>query len=448
MLDGDPSSSTPSGRICARCTNPARYRCPRCMAPACSLVCSQKHKADTGCTGERNKADYIPINAYGWGTMMRDYCYLEEVGRKVGDWGSEIVRGGFNMENDKRGRDTRTRGRGRPHKQGAGRAKRDVLKAQLEALDIDVDLLSNGMERRSLNHSTYDQKSRCLLLTIEFKFYPPSAIASTSSTAPPSRAPYTLVSHRNPISTTLLSALQRHVPWHPSKSQKQRENPIPDWVPPLINPHPDDPEGFSLPHCYIRARLDLPHTTCTDPKTPYYHKLDPTSSISVLLRDTCFVEFPAIHVFDPDASSFQGTVIDKAGSLAWLPEDEQGGKRAPKRRKISKIAGRDTITGLVGGYGSESDPESGDVGTEKTNGLAMLGNYSGSDDEMEPPSDTEVVRIGDRSQDSDEEPSGSDVEDTPIDPARLLELVKQAQGQVDEDTVDWGDEWDFDAGSA
>jgi len=32
-----------------------------------------------------------------------------------------------------------------------------------------------------------------------------------------------------------------------------------------------------------------------------------------------------------------------------------------------------------------------------------------------------------------------------LDPARLLEFVRQARSAVDEDILDWGDEWDIDA---
>ncbi|KIJ70326.1 hypothetical protein HYDPIDRAFT_23441 [Hydnomerulius pinastri MD-312] len=386
--------------------------------------------------------------------MLRDYCYLEDVGRKVGEWGDEIVRGGYGMENSGRGKDIRGRGgrgRGAPNgrrKAGAGRSKRDILKAYLETLDIDVDLLPNGMERRNLNQSTFDQKSKSPLLTIEFKLYPPTTATSASSPPPPS---HTVLSHRNQLTATLLTALQRHISWTPSKTQKLKEAALPDWLPPLVNPHPDDPEGFNPPHCYIYAHVDVPQAIYpgvvpTTTKGTYYHKLDPALNLSELLRNTHFVEFPTIHVFDPDASSFQGTVVDKAGSIARFSEDERDGERAVKRRKLSQNAGRKAIAGLVGGYGSESGSQSEeDTEINKTNGLVMLGGYSGSDDDEKVRSGTEAYHMEDESRALDDVDSSSDVEDTPLDPVVLLELVKQAQGAADEDAVDWGDEWDVEA---
>ena len=95
--------------------------------------------------------------------MMDDYVFLEDMSRKVGDWGREIVKGGYSFHGDNRGRG---RGGGRGMKGrgksggggGSGRTKRDVLKLQLEARDIDMDLLPIGMERRKANQSSWDYK--------------------------------------------------------------------------------------------------------------------------------------------------------------------------------------------------------------------------------------------------------------------------------------------------
>ena len=69
----------------------------------------------------------MPPNQYGYMALMDDYVFLEEVGRKVGEWGKEIVTGGYlasGTQGDGRGRGGgrgRMRGRGRgahmlPHK--------------------------------------------------------------------------------------------------------------------------------------------------------------------------------------------------------------------------------------------------------------------------------------------------------------------------------------------
>jgi hypothetical protein len=96
------------------------------------------------------------MNKYGWGDMMDDYVFLENIGRHVGEWGMEIGRGGFSMRGGERGR-----GRGRGRGKGTGRntrTKQDILKQQLDFRDIDMELLPVGMEKKKLNRSIWDFK--------------------------------------------------------------------------------------------------------------------------------------------------------------------------------------------------------------------------------------------------------------------------------------------------
>lgn len=158
-------ASGSSNRACAVCSSPPRYTCPRCSIPTCSLPCSRAHKSTTGCSGERNKAAYVQMNAYGWGTMMRDYCFLEEIGRNVSAWGEEIAREGFATTGNGKVKEVRGRGRGGARANGRGRggrsggsSKRDLLKAHLDSLDIEMDALPIGMQRRKVNQSTFDAK--------------------------------------------------------------------------------------------------------------------------------------------------------------------------------------------------------------------------------------------------------------------------------------------------
>ena len=92
----------------------------------------------------------------------------EDVGRQVTEWGREIVQGGYSHsgENSRGGRG-RGRGRGRGMSGGmrggvgheyAGRNKRETLKMEMDFRDIEIDMLPAGMERRTLNQSTWDIK--------------------------------------------------------------------------------------------------------------------------------------------------------------------------------------------------------------------------------------------------------------------------------------------------
>jgi len=100
------------------------------------------------------------MNEYGLGTLMDDYVFLEELGRKAGEWGRDIAKSGYGAgqaTGSVRGVSMRGRGRG-SGRGGLQRTKRDILKTQLELREIDVDMLPSGMERRSCNQSTWDFK--------------------------------------------------------------------------------------------------------------------------------------------------------------------------------------------------------------------------------------------------------------------------------------------------
>ncbi|KAG1753806.1 uncharacterized protein EDB91DRAFT_1215231 [Suillus paluster] len=448
-------ASGSSTRLCARCSTPARYTCPGCSTPTCSLPCSRAHKSETGCSGERNKAAYVQMNAYGWGTMMRDYCFLEEVGRKVSGWGGEIALegyaiAGYEKAKDMRGRGGARMGRGRGRGgRGSGSSKRDLLKAHLETLDIEMDVLPVGMHRRKVNQSTLDAKTQAALLTIEFKFYPGAPSQPSSSAA---SAPYAALVHRNAIHSPLITLLQRHVPQHPTSNKDRpkpkKENSCPDWVTSLVHPHPDDPEGFKVPHCYLPARMDLSRITYYPgvgmQGGPSYYKICPSQTLQELLQGTHFAEFPTIHIYDPDSSTFVGNVVTKGGQLSPMSEDEQD-IRATKRRKLNAKAGRKAISGLVGDYGSDSETASEKVvATQTRDELGVLGSYAESDHDDEDcvvearTTEDDIGSTGSFSADEGEGPE--------LDYAAVLELIKQAQGAADYDSeaVDWGDDWDED----
>ncbi|KAH7930276.1 hypothetical protein BV22DRAFT_1028500 [Leucogyrophana mollusca] len=294
---------------------------------------------------------------------------------------------------------------------------------ELEALDIEMDLLPAGMERRKANQSTWDAKHRTALLTIEFKFHPPSSIAPQEPIPP-----FSLLTHRNSIDNPLLSLIQQHVA---DRSRSKKESTLPSWMKTLVHPDPEDPEGFAAPQCCMNAFLD----PLTAPKGAYY-RFDSTQPLLSLLRGTHFVEYPTIEIWEEGA--FAGTVVNTKGSVT-----QHADERKPKRRKLSAKAGRKAISGLLGGYGSDDDSEE----QENNNGLSLLGTYGPSDDDISDESEGggEEEPALDAGDGEDEE--AEDAEEV-LDPAVLLELIKHAQGlhEADgEDTLDWGDEdWEGD----
>ncbi|EDR14183.1 uncharacterized protein LACBIDRAFT_305745 [Laccaria bicolor S238N-H82] len=405
------ASSTEHRSLCNVCNYKyAIYTCPRCTTRTCSLPCSSSHKSSTGCSGERNKAAYVPMNRYGWGTMMDDYTFLEGVGRKVEGWGREIARGRF--------------GNGRPAVRGRGRGggsggagsttKRDVLKVQLDMRDIEMELLPVGMERRKMNESSWDFKNKTALLTVQFKFNPPRNPFAPSSQQPD--PPFVLVTHRNNINQTLLSLIQGHV-----KDRAKSKNSCPGWVKSLVLPNPSETDSFVPPQCVMPAQIN---SVTINPGSRPYYSFNPLESFVSLLRKTHFVEFPTIEIWE----EFEGTVLSTEGTIVRQKEE-----RPLKRRKLTSKASKAAMNGLLGAYGSEEEDE-----TDSQNVLSILGDYVGSDEEF-----VDDERKGEDYADAD---GVTDEEvDIDLDPAALLELVrqiedgKQLRGGVNNDNVDWGD---------
>ncbi|KAH9853590.1 hypothetical protein C2E23DRAFT_699373, partial [Lenzites betulinus] len=436
---------------CAIChADAAKYTCPRCAVRTCSLACSTAHKTHgAGCSGVRDKAAYVPMNQYGYMALMNDYTFLEEMGRKVGDWGREIVQGGYmagagdrGARGGGRGGRGRGRGRGAAH---AGRpaSKRDVLKLQLDFRDIELELLPNGMERRTLNQSTWDFKNKTALLTVEFKFHPPRNLLAPPSQPP--EPPFSLLTHRNTLEATLLGALRAHVS---ERSRSKKDKTPPAWVQGLVLPDADVPDAFAPPLCVMSTPLDplaslSSHASIPQPgrllRTAYY-KLDHSKPLGALLKHKHFVEFPTIEVWEEDA--FQGTIVDERGAIVHGDYEEP----LPKRRKLNARQAKKAMNGLLGGYGSDEAEEGAE---EERNVMNLLGGYADSGDEG---------NDGGEDDWGDEDAEGEtdeeyEAEESPEVLAAMLQKLRDAgalrdpvldsnlagHGVADEDQVDWGD---------
>lgn len=441
----------------------------------------------------------MPPNQYGYMALMDDYVFLEEVGRKVGEWGKEIVTGGYlasGTQSDGRGRGggrgrMRGRGRGAHTRPDGPRSKREVLKMALDNIDIEMELLPVGMERRTLNQSTWDASDQTALLTMELVFHPPRFSTSSGPSTPPQ--PVRILTHRNRLSHSLLSNLQSRLSERVQSKTKQKEKSLPEWITDLVLPHSEDPEAFVEPVCVMQTRLD-PLAAVSSIHQPYssqyafglrpghitrqaYYKIPPGAPLSTSLRRKNFVEFPTIEIFE--SGTFSGTIVDDEGSIirstgdAETDEEESG--RRKKRRKLGKKEGREKLGGLLGGYGSGSGSEDDDK-KEEQNVFNMLSGYAGSDDEAEPgaafdqnkgsegPFDFELgdedaegeTDDGEFEDDYDEEDQNP-VEPSKKDPEALAKILEQLRREGalrdpgadsrfgvddDEEQVDWGDSGD------
>lgn len=392
------------------------------------------------------------MKEYGYGTLMNDYVYLEDVGRKVKEWGRDISRRKYQVtEPDRTGGKIRRK------------SKNEAFQLQLEIREISRILLPPGMERKKLSQSCWDSRLRSssffisyhgvlndmhtyrqkkIYLTVEFVFSKGHEVNDSIR----------LMTHKNNIDQPLLTLLQTHVGeklkkvTRRGKSKANPKDSINDettleWLKELVFPNPPDQlESFAPPLCLLRPTEPLnssERTSLKRLKSRTYHSLDPFQKLSQSLRQKEFIEFPLIEVWEKDAFIESGFVETEKGDSWYEKVVEETGERPRKRRKVEvmgKKQGVAVVKGLLGGYGSSGDEEEedGDQGSPKA--LDRLGQYEESDDQGE-----SGVPNPDATDDS--ETSGSD--DEVVDPAVLIKQLKFVGcdlAGLDDEEVDWGDD--------
>ncbi|KAL3903499.1 MAG: hypothetical protein SGARI_005354 [Bacillariaceae sp.] len=121
------------------------YQCPGCAIRTCSLQCCQGHKKRTGCSGKRNRGDFLPLCRMSDSSLRSDYFFLEEVldqmprARKVSKMEHPADSGGSKHNN----------------KQQATNKKSRRLQQQAEKRGITLQILPSFMEQHKNNNSWY-----------------------------------------------------------------------------------------------------------------------------------------------------------------------------------------------------------------------------------------------------------------------------------------------------
>ncbi|KNC54130.1 HIT-type zinc finger-containing protein C1orf181 [Thecamonas trahens ATCC 50062] len=68
---------------CEACGGEGIYTCPRCMVRSCSVACVKRHKAESGCSGKRDRTKFVPRSAMSDALVVNDYLLLEDALRSL-----------------------------------------------------------------------------------------------------------------------------------------------------------------------------------------------------------------------------------------------------------------------------------------------------------------------------------------------------------------------------
>ncbi|KEP55474.1 zf-HIT domain protein [Rhizoctonia solani 123E] len=337
MTEPGPGPSTISQ--CALCSQTSKYTCPRCDIKTCSLACSKSHKSKDNCSGERDRSKYVRMNEYGWGTLADDYSYLEDLGRNVVTWGRDL---------------SKAKGKAKWKS-----PKLEALRVQLAARDVKIQFVAEGMEKRRLNQSSWDPRTKTIYLTVEYVFHLQDS------------QPIRILTHRNNFSLPLGPSLVAHL---------KHKSDIPASVLDLISSN--DPrilytiarnqlQGQETKYQAPAINIRLGSTSApTRPKIrKVFYPFDASRSLQECLKGREMVEYPTIDVF----ASKMVLLASRLGELDENAEIQAQEEPPLKKRKTEPERG-----GLVG-YGGDSESDDPGAG----GGIGLLGGYGSAEEEDE-----------------------------------------------------------------
>lgn len=372
-----PEAGPSNASTCVICSSPFKYTCPRCSARTCSLPCIKTHKSNTGCSGQRDPTKFVTLTEFGQSDWGGDYAYLENGRRRVADWGKDLPVQS-NDNSSRGGRGGHWRGGGGGHGGGKrGPSKVDGLKEELERRGVEVEFMPEGMGRRKLNQSSWNQKYVLILLKSCLRcesgvklIFRTQALYLTIQL----QIPQNLLDGQPSTSSTAESKTINHLRIlyaHPTQDLPTLSSLLPASIPPseivtLLPFHP----SYSNP-TPIEILLRQPR-----PKL-FFPPLDIDKPLEDVFRGMSWVEFPVLKIMlKVDWERELGE-----GRVAIVPVAKDIGKVEKRviddgwagRKKMKLDVDVDTVEGPVGVVEEiQAVPA----------GLAGLGDYLSDDDEV------------------------------------------------------------------
>ncbi|CAI5481468.1 unnamed protein product [Closterium sp. Yama58-4] len=177
------SSAQPPRTLCSQCQQePAKYRCPGCSAATCSVPCVKAHKVASGCTGKRNRAEFVPITKFDDNQLVSGVTINDH---ERGSSGRDVQISGvllqchFSQRHDLRfledallqydvAKRTRTALGVRYEAQVGkhwGRMQQTAKQRGVQLL-----LMPPGMSKRKANRTYFQHRKRCIMWQVRWQF--------------------------------------------------------------------------------------------------------------------------------------------------------------------------------------------------------------------------------------------------------------------------------------
>ncbi|XP_073129177.1 uncharacterized protein [Henckelia pumila] len=243
----EPSISTARNQpiLCEECkTKPSKYKCPGCSLRSCSLPCVNAHKQRTACTGKKPVSNSIPLSKFDDNLILSDYNMLEDVKRIAESAQRRRVKLCGN------------------HHFGLPFPLKS-LRSAAASRRTRILFHSNGMSKREMNKTYYNNRKKFISWTIEWRFHLTGVV---------------LIDHGIHENTTFSSVIENHLepgPWNHKLKQFCDEKL--DSLKFFIRKYPKGPKS---PFC--RLKMNAP--------------------IREQLANMVILEYPVVYVFLPSHS--------------------------------------------------------------------------------------------------------------------------------------------------
>ncbi|KAM3066118.1 hypothetical protein ACMFMG_010541 [Clarireedia jacksonii] len=155
-------------RICH--INPTKYKCPRCSQQTCSLQCSKRHKVWSSCSGVRDPTVYKPKSQLATPSGIdHDYNFLHSIEHRIERSEKEIVeeRGLVKRSELELARAGERIDR-RKRRKTAADQNEEFMNSMLEKAGTNVIRAPAGMTRNVENATSWSKKQRCMNWQVEW----------------------------------------------------------------------------------------------------------------------------------------------------------------------------------------------------------------------------------------------------------------------------------------
>ncbi|XP_033874103.3 box C/D snoRNA protein 1 [Acipenser ruthenus] len=256
----------------------AKYRCPGCTKHSCSLPCVKRHKSESGCSGVRDKAAFVPVGKFDEMNLLSDYRFLEDTGRLA----------------DGANRDALI------HKPISNKFLR-FLKSRARKFDLELKFLPIGFTKRKENTTFFNKRDNKFFWHLKLIF-------------PQSHTEY--VARRVPDDRTLDEILNLYI--HPTESDPTIRQKLKVYV---------------LSSCTQKIFMKVENRKSNSLR---YYELDSKKSLLENLKNKTVIEYPVLHIVLEDhfhqyvglgqAETKEGNEESSAGIPVKESEEQEEGE--------------------------------------------------------------------------------------------------------------------------